>query len=244
MRTKKLSGLVTLSAVFAFILAGCGENTAQSNPVEASPPPRVVTAEDWSRALHSVYEKQGESKADADGNVSYEATIDSLKVKVEHDPLKRVTNFTLEASYRTRDVGITLRDSTVIGYISVKDCSLPELRLNPVYVARRGYLFMNKISILADGELVFEQEIPFEHVTQEANNEKVIEWVEFTIAPSKYDGLRKIAESRSVVARMQGRSKYITVPSESRIRYEFGHTLTIFDKLYAALKDNIPAKCS
>lgn len=97
----------------------------------------------------------------------------------------------------------------VKSYVSVPDNDAPVLFVQPYFWGRNGWLVMNKISVMVDGEVIFEHECG----KVERDTEGVGVGELCNIAPSKeeIDALRKVVDSAKVVVRLTGEKGYARI---------------------------------
>lgn len=131
-------------------------------------------------------------------------------------------------------------------YVSVLDCERPSIMFNPSFFSKNGWMFMTRVSVLADGELVVDQ--PLEHgaVRREVDAVGVAESGTWVATDKDIEGLRQAARSSQLIVRISGEKGYVTMSKEdvTRFRKDAADVTGIYDRLDAALKNKIPHACT
>jgi hypothetical protein len=241
--------LVILIVFFAF-LSGCGDKNPTERIVLVADSEKVITAlvptpDDWNAALHSAYVDMDKAAyADSDGVRKFGACFIPLKEG------KCVPN---EAAFGTRDAFRKLRfyapgwssyrplHSYLVTYISLKDYGMPSILMAP-YLEQADWLFMEKMAIMVDGEVILEQSFQPHTVERELVSGGITERVDFLLSNEQINALRKITADSKVVVRLEGKSKYMSLKAK-QIEYlpaELTKLIRFYDTLSSALKDKIP----
>lgn len=136
----------------------------------------------------------------------------------------------------------------VKSYVSVPDNDAPVLFVQPYFWGRNGWLVMNKISVMVDGEVIFEHECG----KVERDTEGVGVGELCNIAPSKeeIDALRKVVDSAKVVVRLTGEKGYENLDGNAKynslneFKRDMQSAIAVYDIIYAATKNHLPPKAS
>lgn len=240
----KMKSLPLIVAV-VLTLVGCTRNDAADKPpaanivaaaAPAKPPP---TQEEWKSALMSTYEEtQVQDKGD--GITKFMAKFHLPKEGPnslafgERDAFRKL---------RFYSMGMPMQIATGVKlYISLSDYDTPVLFMQPYYWGER-WLFMNKISVLVDGEIAMEHTC--EKTERDTQGVGVKEQCDFILNQQQIDALRKITDTSKVSVRLTGDKGYTNVergsynPLKDFVR-DLQSGIAIYDKMNEALKDKIP----
>lgn len=234
---------------FTFALCGCQQKSNSEPPITSSKPEAptpaipVPTAEDWNKALNSSYVETS-FKDKGDGVSSFAACFE----KVE----KRCNAF----AFGSRDAFRKLRFFTgrysqsplfglwpyVGSYVSLSDNSRPDIFLAPLFYSKGGWLFMEKVSILLDNNVIFERDFSKEKVERNNDYHGVTESYDFIATESEIANLRKITADSKLLIRLTGQKGYFSISADNskNFRDEIINTLNIFDFLNKSLDGHIP----
>lgn len=131
-------------------------------------------------------------------------------------------------------------------YLALADCSTPTLFLAPGFARKDGWLFMNKVSILVDGEIAFEREFEAE---RDNGSGYVFENGNVPISQrrsTELAGIRKAATSQSVIVRLTGSKGYLTLErgAVQEMQQNLQLALRSFDAIDAAVKPVSGDECA
>jgi hypothetical protein len=217
--------MVNIRAVFCatvfLILAGCKPAsetaTAASSqvPVEADPPPPppLITKADWQAAVKSTYE-EASTKTNKDGITEFSACFKRTATKEctqflfgRRDAFNRLTTFTPISSELSKNGTPRYLHS----YVSLVDCKSPVIVLRPHYFSKGGWLFMNRVAVMADGNVVLEHKFDNTEIQRDAHTWGVDEEASWVASSSDVDGLKKVVDAKVVIVRLAGVKGYVTV---------------------------------
>jgi hypothetical protein len=260
-----LSALILVAAMAA--LTGCQQKSSSTESATSAAAPdvtpsgetlptrlrRLSTAEDWKRALEASYVEEFSAKDEGDGitsSVAYcfgaESRPDDLKecgdlMFVERDAFRRVRFFTPLNSKLYSALG----DRYVFSYIALVDCGLPKYVLRPHYFSKHDWLFLNRVTIMAEGEVVLDRDLSKLKARRDAESWGVDETVEFVATDEDLAALRRVAVASKVLIRLTGEKGYVATPPDYLARFsdDVRNALVAYDKLTAALKDYVPPSC-
>ncbi|TAG25045.1 MAG: hypothetical protein EAZ37_14210 [Burkholderiales bacterium] len=221
--------------------------------VKSAQEKKSVTAEDWQRVL-AASQVVTSLKDEGEGITSWFACF-----RESEPDLSTNKKICLNKSFAKRDVfrkmyffksGINSAiPSTVSGwnyvisYISLPDNKLPKLMLSPRYFSKDGWLFMSRVSVLADNELIFDR--TFEKLDVDRTNESygVEEIIHLVITDDEIKSLRKLAAANSISIRLTGDKGHVSVSQKAvkGFKEEIANILFVYDRLHKNLKDVIPA---
>lgn len=249
MSSKILTVMVTLAA-----LAGCDKpaNTtgapAATAPV-AAPPPNI-TAQDWTAAVAGAYVASKKESKD-DGITEFLACFDdvssgSAKCNMfmfgKRDAFRKVTHFTPAWTQLAGSGGAPYVGS----YLAVPDCKEPVVFIASHFWGR-SWLFMSKVAVMVDGELVLERDFKDQHssVRREIYPGGVEEDFHFVANPQDRAGLAKLVPAKELAVRISGDKGYVTVGRNDlgHMRQDADAVQHAFDKLMKAVDGKIPANC-
>lgn len=254
---RKIIDFFAVAVTVALLVAGCGEKGAAVAPVSATtasnqqPTVPIVTAEDWKRALLSTY-KESKREAKTNGETTFDACFNdpscSPAIYGSRDEFRKIYFFsTLHGEFNSLLNGTSADRSYANGYVALKDCRPPEYLLFVRYFAKRGLLFMNRVAIMVDGEVVLEKDLSGEEILPKITKNGVSEEYQFILSKDELAGLRKVAKGKSIIVRITGRNnQYVTLPSDKMVNFkgDIRWGLEVYDKLNAALEKVIPPSCT
>ncbi|ODV43099.1 hypothetical protein AWV79_20310 [Cupriavidus sp. UYMMa02A] len=99
--------------------------------------------------------------------------------------------------------------SGIATYVSLKDNEAPVLFLRP-FIFRNSWLFMNKVAIMVNGDVILEQELNVEG-DHEIFPGGVQEHNDFIATADQIQALRKIKPDSRIIVRVTGKKGYITL---------------------------------
>lgn len=231
----------------AFILvgvAGCsrhGGQTPKTAPVAVAA--HVATPDEWRAALTASY-KETSRKEGSDGTTEFMANFDpsgktyNMLTFGERDGFRKLRIF---------KAGLPMHILTgVKAYISVPDNEAPVLFLQPYFWGRNGWLFMNKVSVMVDGEVILEHTCG--KVDRDTEGVGVAELCNVLLSSDEIAALRKVVNSAKVAVRLTGDKGYVNVESKGKsssldeFKRDIQSAIAVYDVIYAATKDHIPPK--
>ena len=240
--------VVAVLAVFA--LGGCSKPAAQAASessgapsasvvagAQAAPPPTMA---DWTRALGSVYQEK-RRKDEKDGVTSFLAYF-------EFPPASKRLPHAL--AFGRRDAFRNLRfytpgvqmeiDTSLETYISLRDGKLPVMVMKPFYFGPNGWLFMEQVAVMVDGEVVFSRDFKNIRVDTDQLPGGVTEQYDFVATPDDIEGLRKIHPNSKIVIRISGKKGYVTVDKfmTGQFRDNIQDALRMYDAMTGALSSH------
>ena len=247
--------LSILCLTAAIALLGCSKaqpdatskakNSPAPSPVTAAST-RAPTPTEWRDALLATYE-ESQVKDQGDGVIKFMANFRNFQPDVS--PLA----FGTRDGFRKLRIFHTGMPITVVNcvkvYVSTPDNEQAILFLQPYFWGRNGWLFLNKISVMVDGEVVFEREL--KKVNRETEGVGVAEESSIALQKSEIDSLRSIKKSSKVIVRLSGEKGYLNLASENKKKEinatkEFADDIqsgiAIFDSINTAIKMHVRPK--
>lgn len=213
----------------------------------AALPPAPIKKSDWENAIKATYEKS-QINTDKEGVTEFVAcfqTKDGNKctgsVFGKHDAFRHLTIFT-PANSESAALGIW---KYLHSYVSLIDCKRPSVLLSPHIFSKEGWLFMDKVSVLADGELLLEHKFTSTEVDRDNNTWGIDERAHWVASDNDLSALKRIASAKVIIVRLSGAKGYVTVAEKdiSRIKEDFKSVLAIYSVLDAAAASKEPAEC-
>ncbi|MGB6056315.1 MAG: hypothetical protein WBG17_13875 [Burkholderiaceae bacterium] len=241
-----------LAVAVLAVLFGCGQKAnpepevvAEPAKVEEPAPPPVpaATPEEWKAALLATY-KEDNVEDKGDGITGFTACF-ALK---EDGKCKTLSLASRDAFRKLRFYKSGWLSATgngcpyVNSYVSVPDNDVPVLFLNPCYFSKDGWLFMEKVAIMVDGEVVLERNFDDHGVKRDAESYGVQEDYHFVATDADLQALRKISPASKVLVRLTGKKGYVSVkPKDAEeFKKEIINALYIFDTIKSAVSGHLP----
>lgn len=238
-----------LTAMMAVGLAGCGKNgaavaheTAAAPSVELKKPEHIASNEEWDEALKAAY-FEADNKDEGDGIQSFTAWFGGkpkhggVPMMSKRDAFRHLRFFTPIYS----DIASRINRNTVRLYISLPDYEKPLIFIAPFYHGD-SWLFMNKIAVMADGNIALEKDLSNYKPNHDVENGSVSERIDFIANQNEIDELRKISNAKSIMVRLSGEKGYLTIRKEEVKWFlnDIKDLLTSYDLLNKNLTDHTP----
>ncbi|WP_417285331.1 hypothetical protein [Comamonas sp.] len=212
-----------VALVFNVLLLGCSESSGGSsvsnsvaNEVQLQPAPKFGV-EDWRKIVSESYVAENK-KTDDDGRVDYSVcAIPKADGKCSFYFSGLRDNFNKVDIWSSPMIGA----SSTVGLIShldllmvLSECQSVVIVLTPQYVSDRKLLMMNKVALMADGEVVFEREIDTLQVQRSHEFDQFKEYWRIPIEPTDFAALERFAASKQKVARLSGDKGFVTLKKD------------------------------
>lgn len=246
-------------AFVAVAISACGEravdsntsNVIQKNSDDTAKP--SYTKEMWRADLLTPFNVSG-VETDDDGMTKYLACQSSASTPDgkckdgyfafgKRDAFRKLDHL---IPAWTRLDGFSKSSSKIGIYIAAAECKPIEIILAPAVHENSGWLFMRKLSLLADGELAFERS--FEHHDVERDNDArwIHERVDFVLKRQEIEQLRKYSSASQRVARITGDKGYITISKDplEHFNKDAANILMMYDDINKVQKSNGGPTCS
>ena len=202
----------------------------------------MPTIDEWNAALSSSY-KQSQVKDQGDGITEFMATFGSQE---KSDFALSLGSRDAFRKLRIFQGGIpTIFETCVKAYVSVIDGEKPVLLLRPYYRGE-SWLFMKKLALMVDGNVVLEHELELQSSDRRTHGGGVEESQDFILDSRDIEALRKITKASNVIIRITGDKGYVSLiekKKESSIvlfKLEVISALRIYDAIDKAVKGHIP----
>ncbi|HYE71198.1 MAG TPA: hypothetical protein VD932_06730 [Aquabacterium sp.] len=252
---------VALCAAVLALLAGCDQQPASpAQPSAASPPPAapaaVATAppaptlEDWKKALASTYTEKPRPPTKGekleDGVSEFVACFDTEpavdgKCKNlmfgKRDAFRKLTHFTPGGSMLQSIV----RDPYLRTYIAVRDCQPANYFMAPQFWGE-SWIFMNRLGVLVDGELVLDRDFESARVERDTHGRGVFEQHHFIATDAERTAMDKLLTAKQLAVRLTGTKGYVPVDRKDlpKLQEDARVMQLVFNKIEAATKDKRP----
>lgn len=245
---------IILALALTVALSACQKQedltSSKAAPTAANAPPTPpapkATVADWRAAVEQSFTINNlttDSGGVSDFGACFEGTKEKCTIKVlgSRDPFRKLRHF---VPFQTK-MAETLNKTYLGSYVALLDCDAPSLFLQPRFASKRSWIFMNAISIMADGELVFEKNFSDRKISRETTNPGVEEVYNFIASEEEVNSLRKVVSADSVIIRITGEKAYATVEKKDAeaSKEDLAKMLKVFDKLDSATKSKIPDNC-
>lgn len=209
-------------------------------PVEPAPPP--FTKSEWRTAFKSSFEEKSAKSTD-DGITEYSACFHKdekgkcdLVLLGKRDAFRKIDHLTPFYTMMN-DIGDLF--SHVGTYIAAIECDTPSVLINPTINSRNGWLFMEKVAFMADGEVVVERSFEHNAVKRDNENSWIHEKATFIASPSELAAFQRFTEAKSQIIRITGQKGYLTLPKDKTANFvkDVSSTIKVRDILAKTLKD-------
>ncbi|MFZ6760998.1 hypothetical protein ACO0K9_27655 [Undibacterium sp. Ji50W] len=230
------------------LIAGCSKNEPAKPPapsMERPIPVHIATMDEWTSALSSAY-IESQTKDKGDGVTEFMAAFGTKENKNfsiafgERDGFRKL---------RIYKAGMPMNIGTSVKtYVSVPDGKKPILFIAPYYWGR-SWLFMKKLSIMVDGNVIFEHDFELNTSNRRTEGVGVAESYDLVATEQDIDALRKIHPESKVLVRISGDKGYVNLIGKNK-RHEIDaiedfqrdivSAIVIYDEISKAIKGHIP----
>lgn len=237
----------------AFIaLGGCGKQNGEGHsketikpPAQAATPEKQATIAQWRQSIEATFTKNN-SKSDDEGVESFNACFvkdatDACAVSLsgKRDAFRKLQHFTEPIMDKA---AIYSAEPAIRAYIALRDCKSPNVFINSIY---RGssWIFMNRIAVMAGGEVVLDREIGS---TDTDNGARwVLEDGSIVLTGDEITAIRAVPTSEKVIVRLTGKKGYETLDKKHTDAFKQGlaKVLTAYDSLERASTSVGPTSC-
>lgn len=244
---------ILLCIFTVWMLAACKPSSeakliSSTTVVAQSVSPPLVKKSDWEDALKATYE-QSMVKTNKDGVTNFWACFDKVEdIKNcavfaigNRDAFRYQTTFTPVMS----SMAEISSSKYLHSYVSVLDCQRPLVVLSPHFFSKAGWLFMSKVAIMADGQLLLEHQFASADVQRDSHTWGVTEKFLWVATEDDIVSLEKISNASKVIIRFTGSKGYVTITDEDveKIKKDLRVVLSIFSITKSALVDKYPIDC-
>lgn len=171
----------------------------------ASSAVQAASRERWEQALTQVFTARDQS-TNNEGVTKFTACFDpdcGMRMRAQRDAFRKLRHFFGEEKSK-----VSLA-STANAYVALSDCERPNLFLTTLMVRRGDWLFMKKLAIMADGEVVFERDNLNTH--RDNTSGWVLESADLPVLPREVSGLQKVTGAGELIVRLTGDRGYETL---------------------------------
>lgn len=204
-----------------------------------APVPKAATPEEWKAALLSTYE-ESQVKDKGEGVTEFMA-----KFKLPNNDLRQIAFGQRDAFRKVRIYTTGMPDqvsTSVLPYVSIPDNSRPVLLLQPFY-SGDTWIFVEKVSVMSDGEIVFEHECP--KPSRDTRGGGVTEHCDILLEKPEIDALRKITDTSKVAVRLTGSKGYASVKKDgyNPLKYfvrDLQSAIAVYDLIDATVARKLP----
>ena len=235
-------------AVLICVFGGC---TKVEVPAEVKqdvnvsiPPP--ATMEEWTKIVTSLYKKSSES-SDGDGVEEFMASFSESVGKGvvafgKRDGFRKIRFFTMPMPIRPSS------PTQLKPYISLPDGGKPVLFLVAHY-SEDGWIFLQTVSVMANGEVIFERDFKDQKTSTEVMPGGVSERYDIGLTDSEIESLRKISPDSKIIIRFTGRKGYISLKKKGKyenppeeFKRDWLDAIRIYDLMNKSVEGHLPPK--
>jgi hypothetical protein len=247
-----------LCAVAAFALTACKPTDGQavgtaSAPVAAPvPAPKpvalAVTKVDWEQAIKATYDEKS-TKTDGEGVTEFTACFkraaDGKKCEIFEFGRRDAFNKTVSFTPGSSKLAELASSKYLHAYIGVPDCQRPFIALKAHFFGKSGWLFMDKVAVLADGNLVLEHQFDNAAVHRDNHSWGVDEAAAWEASATERDALKKVTEAKDVIVRISGSKGFVSATADDvrHMKEDFSTALATYAILDTAALSKLPTEC-
>lgn len=201
----------------------------------------TATMQEWKQAFESVY-SEGNVKDTQDGSIDFTARFPA-------DEKHKVTAFAFGRKTLEQSVwlfqGLESEGQYTTGLYSgvfAQRGKLPDIVLKPFYLGSGLGLALYKISVIADGDVLYEHEVQARIVRRDDYKLNVMERADDVLSAPDVAALRKAIEATQVYVVLRGRkdSEKLTTSQTQTFKSELKASLVIYDAFNEALRNHLP----
>jgi hypothetical protein len=240
--------LVIATLVAGVVISGCNKQSDDTSNTQTQPPKVEIVqppkppfdAAMWKTAFRSTFEERS-LKASDDGTAEYGACFKS--------PEQEKCNFFFGKRDGFRKIDHLISPNTSLNnianlytniriYISAKECNQPNILIEPVVNKKGGWIFMEKVAFMVDGDVVLEKSFEHTAVDRDQDYPAIRERATFIADQSEIEALRKFVSGKNHIIRITGKNSYMTVEKQRTADFvsDAQSTLTATDKINDALR--------
>ncbi len=227
-------------ALACLALLGCQKvEKAEEQPAKARIASQAAEVKkvSWDEAIKSIGPEK-DKKIKDDGTYTYIQYIarpdskEKVALFVTRDEFKKVRFYHTYLGYSN----IISRGASLNMYISLRDGYKPRVVLSPIFKGSE-WLFMNKLQIMADGNLIVDREIPYDDVERRQVDSGVKEEAHVFLTGPEVSSLRQATISKNISVRLSGREGYLNMKKRDIEFLSSGvrDTLIGYDLIWSAL---------
>lgn len=210
-----------LPLVTAFLLAGCQPESTVASAIapastEVTHVPPTYTPDEWKRDFANAFERK-DVKVDENGITSYTSCLVMANDQCTlfngmKDGFRKVDHLT---PMGTVLYSIANAHSMVRVRVVVPECKGALVAIEPFFSGRNGWLFLNKVAFMADGDVVYENAAAFDELKRNNEGARVQEsWV-FSLDKEASKAMERFSQAKSQIIRFSGDKGYFSVPQDS-----------------------------
>lgn len=224
------------------LLAGCQPASRPAEPETkpaiptANTAPKAPTPEEWTAALRTAY-VESQVKDQGNGVTSFVACFDRPEKKCGAFSLASRDAFRKLRHFKSGLWSSTLVGTYVASYVALRDNSAPTLFLTAYFFAKHGWLFMHRVAVMVDGEVVLDRDFEQEKVDRDNHSYGVEERFDFVPTEAEIAALRKVTPAGKVMIRLTGSKGYVHLKADDveHFKSEIQNILLVYDTLSKAL---------
>ncbi len=243
--------------MLALLMAGCG-NSSSDNVAKNSSEEKVktpYTANEWRRDFLSGFRVSDEKPTNEDGIKEYKACFKPKEESCEntwfgqHDgfnkfdlldiPANELRDMASRYAVYKKPYGLAL-----LGRVVAPECSKAFVQINPKLYAK-NWLFLEKISMMADGNVVFEKTVESNSIKRQSTEDGLIEnWV-FLLQSEDIGNLERFIKSDHKLIRVTAQKGFISVPKDDVDSFssDLASLLTVTQQINRAVEKGGGPRC-
>jgi len=198
--------IIASLAIF-ILLGGCGDKADVATikvppPVPIEIPKAKPTPEAWKAAVESLYtplvhQPDGQDEGVTEFTACFGGVVDKHCATKEASAAKR-DSFRKLRIYWASWLG-TLYGNKLGAYVSLRDNQSPSIVLVPHLFSENGWLFMNQVSVMVDGDVTIDQTFSALDAKREKFPGGYQERMDLVATPTQIEALRKIKPESKVL---------------------------------------------
>lgn len=243
----------TICIISILAIAACKPIVEQTALEKSTPTPPAATKDDWLKAVKATY-KEADTKSDRDGITTFTACFKygqelapngkpkcQLFAFGKRDAFRHITFFTPMHS----ELSEYSSSKYLHSYITVLDCERPNIMLSTHFFGKNGWLFMEKVAVMADNDIALEHSFEQHNVKRDNNSWGVDERAGWIASSEDQKALKTIADSKVAIVRITGSKGYVIAEKRDveLMKTDFTHVLAIYAALDAAAMSALPTSC-
>ncbi len=240
--------LVIATLIAGAAVAGCNKQTEDTTTAQAQPPKVEIVqppkppfdAAMWKSAFRSTFEERS-LKASDDGTAEYGACFKLPEQEKcnfffgKRDGFRKIDHL-IPPNTKLNNVANIYTNVRI--YLSARECNQPNVLIEPVVNKKGGWLFMEKVAFMVDGDVVLEKSFEHSAVDRDQDYPFIKERATFITDQSDIEGLKKFISGSNHIIRITGKNSYMTVEKQRTSDFvsDAQYTLSAADKINEALR--------
>ncbi len=244
--------------MLALLMAACGsgssDNAAKNPSQEKVKTP--YTANEWRRDFLSSFRVLDEKPTNDDGIKEYRACFEPKEESCgktlfgQYDGFNKFDRLDLPGN-ELREMASRYAvykkpyELALLGRVVAPECSKAFVQINPKLYAK-NWMFLEKISMMADGNVVFEKTVESNSIKRQTTEDGLLENWGFLLQSEDIGNLERFIKSDHKLIRVTGQKGFISVPKDDVDSFsrDLASLLTVTQQINSAVEKGGGPQCA